>query len=115
MFAAYRKRRALKRYAQELPPRLQRDYGGREYFTRAQIDVAVRKLRLDPKLVVYAYALFLARDEYQALHGATLPAYSDARAELLQYVTARAASAHNFNESGLGFPAAGGRSDPGGL
>ena len=88
MFAAFRKKRALKRYAQELPHCLARDYGGQKSFTSAQIAAAVRKLKLDPTLIVHAYAMFLSKELFDSVVTGTPPSlsYEDARVEFLRQV-----------------------------
>ena len=109
IFAALRKRREFRRYARELPRRLFHDYGSRQSFTPAQIEVAVCTLKLDVTLIVHAYAMFLSRDSFDSIVDglpASLP-YEDARAEFLRYVP-RGTLSSDFHESGIGGSAAGG-------
>jgi hypothetical protein len=109
ILAALRKRRGLRRYARELPRCLVHDYGARKSFTPAQIEVAVRKLKLDATLIVYAYAMLLSREDFNTIPSGspTSPTYEDARAEFIQYAT-HGTSSSEFHESELGLPAAGG-------
>jgi len=110
LLAEFRKRRALKRYAQKLPGQLFADYGASEHFTPAQINAAVAKLKLDREFIVYGYAGFLPEATFSQLapQMPDRPAYEEVRAELLRYGPPRSSSSGNFYESGLAFPAAGG-------
>jgi hypothetical protein len=109
IFAALRKRRGIRRYARELPRRLAHDYGTRKSFSPAQIDVAVHKLKLDATLIVYAYAMFLSREDFVTILAGspTSLSYEDARAEFFRYAF-HGTSSSDFHESELGLPAAGG-------
>jgi hypothetical protein len=99
MFAAYRKRQALKRYAQELPRCVARDYGGQKSVTSAQIAAAVHKLKLDPTLIVYAYAMFLSKELFDSVMAGTSASlsYEDARIEFLRQVPSGISSSEPGN------------------
>jgi hypothetical protein len=62
-FAKWRLNRAAKQYARRLPRRLRQGWGGSKTYTRGQIDTAVRDLRLDPRYVFIAYAVFLPPED----------------------------------------------------
>jgi hypothetical protein len=99
------RKRALKRYARELPPRLLHDYGAEDYFTVAQIRTAVAALKLKPELISYAYAVFLSKDLFAAL-SSEMPVsctYEEACAEFLQYVPPRTFPEDGYYESGTGY------------
>ena len=107
LLLALRKRRALKRYAKGLPHCLSRDYGPHEFFTRAQIDVAVAKLKLDREFIVYGYAMFLPADVFSGLvSGLPKPlSYVQARDEFRSYVRSHPSLQNDFyksNNGGLG-------------
>ena len=54
-FENYRRKRAAKRYARRLTPRLAKDYGRSEFYTKAQIDTVIKNLGLESKFVAIAY------------------------------------------------------------
>src|SRR5208282_5989186 len=87
LFGAYRRKRAIKRYARELPRRLYKAYGASEFFTPAQVKTAVAKLGLDPALIALAYAMFLPEDIYEGSRSQlpTAPPYQEARDEFLRF------------------------------
>ncbi len=64
-FENYRRRRAAKRYARRLPPRLAKDYGRSEFYTKAQIDTAIKNLGLESKYVAIAYGGCLPKEEFE--------------------------------------------------
>jgi len=104
MFAAFWKKRALKKYARKLSERLSTDYGAGEFYTPAQIKVATAKLKIAPELIIYGYAAFLTEEIFIALEPQrnSSPSYQEARREFLSYVPARYFPSNNFYESGLG-------------
>jgi hypothetical protein len=65
-FAKWRLKRAAKHYAQRLPRRLRQGWGASKTYTQGQIDAAVRDLRLDPRYVLIAYAVFLLPEDLAA-------------------------------------------------
>lgn len=61
----YRRNRAAKRYARELPRQLVRSFGGgSKHYTAAQIRKAVEKLRLDDRFIAFGYAAFLPEEAF---------------------------------------------------
>jgi hypothetical protein len=82
------KRRAARRYARELAPRLARSYGASEHYSVGQIRAAVTALGLDGPFVAIAYAAFMRREEYDALPAPlrTSFAYEEARDLFLRFV-----------------------------
>ncbi len=104
LLAALRKRHALKRYARELPPRLSHDYGGHEFFTRAQIEVAVGKLKLDPAFIAYGYAMFLPEETFNESLAQMPPSssYEQARSEIRRYAPPTVRCDDHFYESECG-------------
>jgi hypothetical protein len=106
-FHAYARRRAVRRYARELPRRLSTDYGGGEFFTPPQIRAAAATLGLDPALIGYGYAMFTPEAEFYALDPSLRGAlsYRDARAELARYIARSPSATGDFQESGIGLVA----------
>ena len=104
LFSSLRKKRALKRYARELPRQLRSDYGAGEFFTPAQIKAATSKLKVDQELIVYGYAGFLSEETFGMLPPQTpdLLTYEEVRSEFLRLIPSRASSSSNFYESGIG-------------
>jgi hypothetical protein len=110
IFSSWKRKQALKQYARELPRRLSQDYGASTFFTRGQVATAITKLKLNPNFSVYAYAMFLSEDEYNAGHQGT-PAslsYLDARVEFARYLPPPPAGSSSFYESGIGMTGGGG-------
>jgi len=104
ILAGFRRKRAIKRYAQELPRQLYSDYGVSTFFTPRQIATVSKKLKLDPDFIIYRYAMFLAKEVFEELT-ATMPnppSYEEARAAFVRYDPAATAENPNFYESGLG-------------
>jgi hypothetical protein len=101
---AFWKRRALKRYAQELPRRLSRDFGAREFFTPAQIKATVDRLKLDAALIAYGYAMFLPEEMFNELLRQMPDAisYEQARAAVRRFIPSSTSSGGGFYESGEG-------------
>jgi len=106
-FAALRRKRALRKYARELPERLRAGYGASEYYTPAQIRAATDKLRIDPELIIYGYAAFLTEEAFAELSPAMppSPSYEGARAEFLRLAPPAPVSPGTFYESGIGLQA----------
>ena len=71
-FAKWRLNRAARRYALRLLRRLRQGWGTSKTYTQGQIDAAVLDLRLDPKYVFIAYAVFLSPDDLTASEAAFL-------------------------------------------
>lgn len=69
IFHAARLRVAARRYAQEVWPQLQRDYGAGESFTADQVRAAARRRRLPDRYLPIGYAAFLPEDAFAALAG----------------------------------------------
>jgi hypothetical protein len=69
VFQSVRLRSAARRYAREVWPRLQKDYGSGETFTVEQVRAAARRARLPDRYLPIGYAAFLPEDAFQALAG----------------------------------------------
>jgi hypothetical protein len=103
-FAAYWRKRALRKYARALPEKLRAGYGASEYYTPAQIKAATDKLQVDPELIVYGYATFLTEEAFGALN-AQMPlshSYQEARSEFQDHAPERSFQSSSFYESGIG-------------
>lgn len=50
-----------------LGPQLQQSYGASEFHTAPQIQHAIAKLRLDPKIMTFGYAAFLPQEIFDAM------------------------------------------------
>jgi hypothetical protein len=59
------KNRAAKQYARRLPRALAEGWGGSKFYTRPQIETAVRSIRLNPRYIVLAYAAYLPEDQFE--------------------------------------------------
>jgi hypothetical protein len=94
--------RALATCAKTLPARLAQDYGASEAYTKGQINKAMNKLKLDPKVTIYAYAMFLQEAEYDNVS----PTYSEARAAFMRHMPEKTVEGL-FYESGLGLTGGG--------
>jgi hypothetical protein len=113
LFASFWRKRALKRYACELPGHMAKAYGARKFYTPAQIKVSIEKLKLDPAYVAHGYAACLSKETFDCLPTelrGSLP-YQELRAEYLRYVPAGSFGSDDFHESGAGIQ---GGSDGGG-
>ena len=86
-FKNFGKTRMAKRYARRLSPRLAKDYGSSEFYTKAQIDTAIKKLGLQSRFVAIAYGGLLPKEEYEEwVHVMPAPmSYVEARTALLLY------------------------------
>lgn len=109
--AASRLHGIAKRYAHTLPKYLQDAYLDSEFYTRAQIDHAVKALRLPEEYIGLAYAAYLPKSAFEETH-ATLPLpmnYEDARSEFFRHVPAPEPSAgwNPLNSTVPGIPATG--------
>jgi hypothetical protein len=60
-----RRRRAARRYARLLGPRLRKDYGGGEHYTIGQIRTAARKLNLPERYLNIGYAAFMSEQSFR--------------------------------------------------
>lgn len=76
-----------RRYARRLTPRLAKDYGSSEFYTKAQIDTAIENLGLESKFVAIAYGGFLREEEFgQWVHEMPIPMpYVEARTRILRH------------------------------
>src|SRR5690242_18429740 len=63
----FRLRRAARRYARRLGPRLFRDYGSGPHYTAAQIRIAAHKCRLPALFLKIGYAAFLTEENFQSV------------------------------------------------
>jgi hypothetical protein len=90
-FAAWRLKRAARRYARVLPGLLARSYGAGERYPVRQIEAALTLLKLPRDFAALAYAAFLAEEDYEA-NRAKYPRYmpyNDAREALLAAIPSR--------------------------
>ncbi len=96
LFSTLRRNRAAKRYARQLPPWLQRNYGASERYTLPQIANGIAALRLDPRFVALALAAFLDEAEFEALRPQMPIAlgYDEARELFRRHVPPKLSSAY---------------------
>lgn len=86
-------RRAARRYARLLGPRLLRDYGGGPHYTAAQIRTAAHKCRLPQRFLKIGYAAFLTEEDFQLVVAAPAQGeYSELRALFRRYAPAAPSS-----------------------
>ncbi len=73
--------RAAKSYARKLPRFLAEGWGGSKTYTPAQIEVAVRELKLDRAFIALGFARFLSEEQFNALQDrmAGTVSYDEAR------------------------------------
>ena len=97
LFGAFRRRRAVRKYARRLPRQLYRDYGASQFFTPGQIRAAVARLKIDPAFIVYGYAMFLPEAAFNELRPQMQSqlSYQRARAELLRHVPSKLSGSDN--------------------
>ena len=67
LIEGFRLRRAARRCACLLGPRLLRDYGGGPHYAAAQIRTAARKCRLPDRFLKIGYAAFLTEENFQSV------------------------------------------------
>ena len=85
---------AAKKYARLLGPKLIRDYGSSTYYTPAQIQAAVGKLKLPAGFLCLGQAAFLPEDGFAKIGGADdLGSYAALRNLFDSHKPARAVSA----------------------
>jgi len=68
-FSRFRRRRSARAYVYELGPWLRRAYGASRTYTAGQIERGARELRLDPRFIVFGYAVFLDTPGFQSISG----------------------------------------------
>jgi len=61
------KRRVLKSYVKVLPSLLKKRYGKHKRYTEGQVRKTVEFAGLNQKYLDYAFAMYISRDEYEAL------------------------------------------------
>ncbi len=85
------RRRAAKRYANELGPQLINDYGASETYTAGQIRSAVARLELPEKYLCFGFAGFMDEAGYntQLRDLRKAPPYAMARKLFQRYVPVR--------------------------
>ena len=78
MLNGYFKKRRIKRFANKLPRELRRLYGKYEFYTKGQVDRAVKnRFRVGSfggvavTDVCYAYAMFCSPEEFERIHDET--------------------------------------------
>lgn len=65
MFGWFGKSKALKQYKTQLVSQLRRDYGKAEGLNADQIRASVKRAKLDEQYVMYAYAIFMMRSDFE--------------------------------------------------
>ena len=74
MFESFFKKRKIKKYARKLPHDLKLMYGYKEYYSKAEVDVAIKRRKIDNNAGVvigdncYAYAMYCSPEEFKAIH-----------------------------------------------
>lgn len=64
------KKSAIRKYKRKLGAELSNRYGGAASYTKAQVDVTVNDLRLNPRYIHYAYIMYC---DYQAFDEKDFP------------------------------------------
>jgi hypothetical protein len=87
-FTWYSRRRALKRYARQLPTALRTRYGAAPEYTPAQVLATVESLGLSKKHILFAYACFLSESSFATLGVdlATRGKYQDFKDAILPFL-----------------------------
>jgi hypothetical protein len=87
-FKNFGKNRMAKRYARRLPRRLAKDCGSSEFYTKGQIDTAIKNLGLESKFDAIAYGGFLPKEEFEEwVHEMPVPmSHEVAWATFLRYL-----------------------------
>ena len=70
VFESIRKRKAIKRYARQLPGLLSKDNGRRSHYTPSQIRSTVDRYNLNAIYSCYAIAMFSNREAFDQFHEA---------------------------------------------
>ena len=90
MFAHFFKKRKIKKYARLLPRDLKQHYGKQEFYTKGQVDASLKRKRLarghgwPVGNHCYCYAMYLNRDEFDAIqqHSSEACDYGSMRLEI---------------------------------
>lgn len=82
MLLNFGKRRAIKNYARKLPALLKKDYGWSDKYTVGQVRRSIERHRLNPNYTIYAYAMFICKNDFQQLDQKTSMTYEELRLEL---------------------------------
>lgn len=73
MFEGFFRRRKIRKYAKKLPRDLEKHYGLKNYYSRSEVDAALKRQRLDHSGGVitpdsyYVYAMYCSRAEVDAI------------------------------------------------
>ena len=99
LFEAFRN--PAKRYARELGPWLRKSFGSSQFYAPGQILRGVKELRLDARFIVFGYAAFLSKADFEETKE-NLPvqfSYDEARAKFERFITPRTPSSASGGES----------------
>ncbi|WP_281556018.1 DUF6559 family protein [Thalassomonas sp. RHCl1] len=74
MFQSFFKKRKIKKYASKLPQDLKAKYGYKQYYSKAQVDAAIKRKKIGNSGAVvvtdncYAYAMYCSPEEFRGIH-----------------------------------------------
>ena len=87
LFERFKARRAIKAYARRLPRLLQKDYGGSDAYTPAQVRKTIERHGLDSTHYSYAIAMFSDRDDFDQFHSqfSESVSYDEIRSEIAHH------------------------------
>jgi hypothetical protein len=100
MFRNFRMKREVRRYASDLLPWLQKNYGTSEYYSIPQIRAGIRALGLYKSFIALAYAALLPKEEYELVKD-EMPVpldYEEARVLFINYQPVKLESRHGSSD-----------------
>lgn len=74
MFERLFKKRKIKKYAKKLPQDLKANYGYQKYYSKAQVDAAIKRKSMGNSSAVvvtdncFAYAMYCSPEEFKEIH-----------------------------------------------
>ncbi len=74
MFQKFFKNRKIKKYVMKLPQDLKANYGFQKYYSKAQVDAAIKRKKIGNNTGVaitdncYAYAMYCSPEEFKVIH-----------------------------------------------
>jgi hypothetical protein len=91
---------AARPYATKLPRALAKGWGRSQHYSSGQIASAAKQLRLNPRHLAFGYALFLPREQYEAVSPPARLAYDDARQAALVWLAGSGADRWDATSGG---------------
>ena len=71
MFAAIRKRRAIRSFIRKIGPALERRFGRKSHYSPEEVRHAGRDVRAQPDYFCYAYCIYCSQDDFDHHHRQT--------------------------------------------